>query len=231
MSKNKFIICGNHIGNVNALSEVAIEALRYTKYIICDTKRRLIKEVFTPFNIDYSNKEIVEFNDLNNSRVPLIDFALKNIKNGDVLFIADNGMPSISDWGDLLVDEIYSKGIDILLLPGPSIVPSALAVSGISPKVDGFMYIGLMDKESISIKDYLNSALTLKLVMVITDYPNEIINTLSLIKEVRGDIFATVCINIGMPSQKILRGNISSLIKEYSSISDHNIFVTLVIGS
>ena len=45
--------------------------------------------------------------------------------------VSDAGMPAISDPGELLVAQCAERGIPVLVVPGPSAVVSALAISGL----------------------------------------------------------------------------------------------------
>lgn len=58
----------------------------------------------------------------------------------DVLLIADAGMPGVSDPGYRLVGAAAEAGIPVTVLPGPSAVTAALAVSGLP--TDRFCFEG-----------------------------------------------------------------------------------------
>ena len=55
-------------------------------------------------------------------------------KGSIVSLISDAGTPTISDPGNILINECNKNNIDIIPLPGPSAVISAVSISGFSNK-------------------------------------------------------------------------------------------------
>ena len=58
----------------------------------------------------------------------------KTVKSDDNFNNFDAGTPSISDPGAILVNECIENNIDVIPVPGPSSVISAVSVSGFSEK-------------------------------------------------------------------------------------------------
>ena len=61
-----------------------------------------------------------------------------------VVLVTDAGMPSVSDPGYRLVAAAVERGIPVTAVPGPSAVPTALAVSGLP--VDRFCFEGFLSR-------------------------------------------------------------------------------------
>jgi 16S rRNA (cytidine1402-2'-O)-methyltransferase len=72
------------------------------------------------------------------SRVPGLLDALRS--GDDVLLVTDAGMPGVSDPGYRLVAAAAAAGLPVTVLPGPSAVTAALAVSGLP--TDRFCFEG-----------------------------------------------------------------------------------------
>ena len=69
------------------------------------------------------------------------DFLLRELRAGhDVLLVTDAGMPGVSDPGYRLTAAAAQAGIRVTILPGPSAVTAALAVSGLP--TDRFCFEG-----------------------------------------------------------------------------------------
>ena len=69
------------------------------------------------------------------------DFLLRELRAGhDVLLVTDAGMPGVSDPGYRLTAAAAEAGIRVTVLPGPSAVTAALAVSGLP--TDRFCFEG-----------------------------------------------------------------------------------------
>ena len=57
------------------------------------------------------------------------------LKSGSVIsLVSDAGTPGVSDPGAILVQECIKNGIEIVPIPGPSAVTSAVSISGFSNK-------------------------------------------------------------------------------------------------
>ena len=86
---------------------------------------------------------VVSFFEANETaRVPALLEALR--AGEDVLVVTDAGMPSVSDPGYRLVAAAVAAGIAVTVLPGPSAVTTALAVSGLP--VDRFCFEGFLPR-------------------------------------------------------------------------------------
>ena len=69
---------------------------------------------------------------------------IKFLKDGLIIsLISDAGTPSISDPGAVLVNECVKNNINIIPIPGPSSVTSAVSMSGFSEK---FFFYGFFLK-------------------------------------------------------------------------------------
>ena len=72
------------------------------------------------------------------------------MKDGSVIsLVSDAGTPSISDPGAILIRECLKNDIDVVPIPGPSAITTALSISGFSEKF--FFYGFFPDKK----KDFL----------------------------------------------------------------------------
>ena len=58
---------------------------------------------------------------------------IKLLKSGSIIsLVSDAGTPNISDPGSILVNECIKNNINIIPIPGPSSVTSAVSISGFS---------------------------------------------------------------------------------------------------
>ena len=80
---------------------------------------------------------------------------IKLINEGSIVsLISDAGTPSISDPGAILIKECIDNNIDVIPLPGPSSVISAVSISGFSEKF--FFYGFFPEKNKLLIEDMEN---------------------------------------------------------------------------
>ena len=74
------------------------------------------------------------------------------LKSGKIIsLISDAGTPSISDPGAILVNECIENDINVIPIPGPSAVSTAVSISGFSEKF--FFYGFLPDKKQTLLKE------------------------------------------------------------------------------
>src|SRR5215472_17590132 len=133
----RLILAGAPIGRPQDASPSIVSALRAAEVIAVEDTRKL-RRLAAALDVPVTGRLVSYYDDVEAERVPgLID----HLASGrDVLLITDAGMPGISDPGYRLVTAAIAAGIDITVLPGPSAVTAALAVSGLP--TDRFCFEG-----------------------------------------------------------------------------------------
>lgn len=99
--------------------------------------------------------------------------------------VSDAGMPAISDPGEDLVALCAEHDVPVLVVPGPSAVISALAVSGLP--TGRFTFEGFLSVNKKSRKDHLESVKNEVRTMVFYEAPHKLPYTLRDMAEVFGD--------------------------------------------
>ena len=148
MKKGLYLV-STPIGNLGDITLRAIETLRKSEYILCEDTR-ISKILLKKYEIN--SKLIInhKFNE-NKNLSKLIEL----LKNGSIIsIISDAGTPSISDPGAILVNKCIENNINIVPIPGPSSVTSAISISGFSEKF--FFYGFLPEKKKILAEDLKN---------------------------------------------------------------------------
>ena len=125
----RLILCGTPIGNLDDASFRLITTLRMADVIACEDARRT-RKLLTHFDIGV--RDLVVYNDGNERRVaPRL---VSRIAGGEsVALVSDAGMPGLSDPGYRLVRACIEQDLPVEVVPGPTAVVTALAVSGLPP--------------------------------------------------------------------------------------------------
>ena len=145
IKKNLYIV-STPIGNLNDISLRAIDTLKKSDYIFCEDTR-VSKNLLDKYQIKSKLISNHKFNEKKN-----LSKIIELIKQGlFISLISDAGTPSISDPGAILIRECLKNHIDIIPLPGPSAVISAVSISGFSEKF--FFYGFFPEKNKILLKD------------------------------------------------------------------------------
>ena len=127
--KKGLYLVSTPIGNLGDITLRSIEILNKSDFILCEDTR-ISKNLFNRHSISsklISNHKFNESKNLNK----IIDL----LKVGLIVsLVSDAGTPGISDPGAFLVRESIKNNIDVIPLPGPSSVTSAVSISGFSEK-------------------------------------------------------------------------------------------------
>ncbi len=127
------------IGNLNDITLRALETLKKSDFILCEDTR-VSKNLLNRFEIDAELISNHKFNEKKN-----LSKIIHILKKGQIVsMISDAGTPNISDPGSLLVKECVKNEIEIIPLPGPSAVTTALSASGFSDK---FFFYGFFPEK------------------------------------------------------------------------------------
>ena len=137
------------IGNLNDITLRAIETLRKSDVILCEDTR-ISKNLLSKYEINTKLISNHKFNEKKN-----LSKIIGILKKGSVVsMISDAGTPNISDPGNLLVKECIKNEIEIIPLPGPSAVTTALSASGF---LDKFFFYGFFPEKNNEILKILET--------------------------------------------------------------------------
>ncbi|MEY3846103.1 MAG: hypothetical protein RJA66_370 [Actinomycetota bacterium] len=166
------ILAATPIGNLSDASPRLVEHLVSSKFIAAEDTRSLLKLV-NALGIKL-NARLFSLHEHNeNERIAQI---LEIAGEDDVLVVSDAGMPTVSDPGFLLVRAAVAGGIAVTIIPGPSAVLSALAVSGLP--TDRFTFEGFLPRKSGDRKKAFESLAREPRTMVFFESPHRILESL-----------------------------------------------------
>ena len=137
----KFYVIGTPIGNLEDITFRAVRVLGEVDLVLCEDTR-VTKNLLNKYNISTSTFSYPSDNQATDTKFEKI---LTMIEEGKTLaLVSDAGTPTISDPGSVLVQKIKEKfpDIEIIAIPGPSAVASALSISGL-PASD-FTFLGFL---------------------------------------------------------------------------------------
>ena len=135
-------IVGTPIGNLNDISQRALNILKNVSLVACEDTRQT-RKIMNKFNI--SNR-LISFNKHNSPiKIPKI---IKDLKEGkSIAIVSDAGMPGICDPGEDIARSVKSEGIDLICIPGACAAITALVTSGLP--ASSFVFEGFLPKKQI----------------------------------------------------------------------------------
>ena len=116
---------------------------------------------------------------------------LRVLQDGDVALVTDAGMPGVSDPGAAIVAAVADEGFGVRVIPGPSAVTTALAVSGMPS--DSFTFLGFLPRRGKERRERLAGAAAIPDTLAIFESPHRIQTTLADLLKTLGDRRIAIC--------------------------------------
>jgi 16S rRNA (cytidine1402-2'-O)-methyltransferase len=203
----RVILAATPLGDVRDASARLVAALASAPVIAAEDTRRL-RRLCADLGVTPSGR-IASFFDANESdRLPLLLDALSN--GEDVLVVTDAGLPSVSDPGYRLVVAAVAEGFPVTVLPGPSAVTAALAVSGLP--VDRFCFEGFLPRRTGERRRALGALVGEPRTLVFFEAPHRLAATLADLAAAFGpERPAAVCRELTKTYEEVRRGPLAEL--------------------
>jgi len=219
------ILAATPIGNLSDASARLIEHLGSAKFIAAEDTRTLLKLARgLGVKLDAKLFSLHEHNEA--ERVTQL---LEIAATEDVLVVSDAGMPTVSDPGFVLVRAAIEAGIEVTVVPGPSAVLAALAVSGLP--TDRFSFEGFLPRKSGERKKFFQSLLLETRTMVFFESPHRIDDSLKDALTVFGsNRQATVSRELTKKFEQTIRGTLPELL-EWSANPTKGELVLVIAGN
>lgn len=224
MSGTLYII-GTPIGN---MEDITLRQLRMLEEVdfICAEDTRVTLKLLNRYEI---KKQLVSFHE--HSSAADAEQIIGRLAAGESCgVVTDAGMPCISDPGEVLVKLCAEKGIDVKVVPGPSAVVSAVALSGLGAR--RFMFEGFLPvpkKERAERLELLRGETGL---MVFYEAPHKLRATLGDLAEFfGGDRRIALCRELTKIHEEVLRLTISEACSYYSENEPKGEFVLVLEGA
>lgn len=191
-------VTGTPIGNLSDLSPRAVETLEKVDFIAAEDTRVTLK-LLNHFGIKKPMVSYFEYN--KRERGEIICARIEQGENCAI--VTDAGMPCISDPGEDLVKLCEERGIKTVVIPGPSAVISALAVSGLS--TGRFTFEGFLSVNKKSRADHLKSLANEHRTMIFYEAPHKLPQTLRDLYASFGDRKLTIVREITKIHEEVIR--------------------------
>lgn len=202
--KATLFLVATPIGNLNEISSRALEVLNSVSVIACEDTRNTLK-LLTHFDIHTRMITYHNFNEAESTKG--IVMLLEN--GDDVALVSDAGYPLISDPGYELVNEVISRGFDIVTISGPNAALNALVASGL--KTTHYLFYGFLNSKSSQARKELEELKEFPYTLIFYEAPHRIEKTLKLMYEVLGDRRACLARELTKLHEEYHRGTLSEL--------------------
>ena len=219
----KLYVVGTPIGNLSDMTLRAVETLKSVDFI-CAEDTRVSAKLLNYFEI---KKPLISYHRHNCKEVG--EKIITRIKAGEnAAIVTDAGMPCISDPGEDLVRECAQNGVEVVVVPGPSAVVSALAISGLS--TSRFCFEGFLSASKKLRQEQLSSLKNESRTLIIYEAPHKLLATLSDMLQVFGDRKISLCRELTKIHEEVIRTTLFQAVSFYEQNTPKGEFVLVVEG-
>jgi 16S rRNA (cytidine1402-2'-O)-methyltransferase len=201
------VLCGSPIGNAADASQRLRETLETADVVAAEDTRRL-RRLAADLGIRVGGDVVSYFEANERARVPqLIE---RMLSGSTVAVITDAGMPGISDPGYRLVRAAAEAGVPVHVVPGPSAVTTALAVSGLPS--DRWVFEGFLPRGPGERRARLAVLAAERRTLVLLESPRRVSRTLGELAEAFGaERPAVLCRELTKTYEEVLRRPLAEL--------------------
>ena len=205
MAKGTLYVVATPIGNLSEMTPRAIETLKSVSVVACEDTRETAK-LCNHFNI---NVPLISSHEHNEYFIvdKLIDMLDKGL---NVALTSDAGYPGISDPGFLVINKCISKGINLVVISGPSAFVNALVGSGLN--TDQFYFHGFLAAKPSPRKKELEKIASYPFTIIFYEAPHRILETLEEMRKVFGNRQACIARELTKKFEEYIRGTLDELI-------------------
>lgn len=219
-----FYIIGTPIGNLGDITLRQLETLESVDFI-CAEDTRVTLKLLNRYDI---KNHLVSFHEHSSQADAqrIIDRILSGENCG---IVTDAGMPCISDPGEVLVQMCAENGIEVRVVPGPSAVVSAVALSGFPAR--RFTFEGFLPVQKKERSERLEDLRNETALMVFYEAPHKLKTTLADFAGNFGDDRKiAICRELTKVHEEILRMTLAEAKEYYLVHEPKGEFVLVVQG-
>lgn len=203
--KGTLFVVGTPIGNLRDITLRAIDTLKEADRVVAEDTRRT-RALLSHLGIQGKPLEAVEAHATEQRIARVVEHLLSGEK---VALVTDAGMPGISDPGMALVRQALQAEVPVTVVPGPSAVTAAVALSGL---VTGpFFFAGFLPRAGSARKDALARLASSPEPCVLFEAPNRLKATLTDLAELMPTREVAVARELTKLHEEVLRGTVAEL--------------------
>src|ERR1700686_5417234 len=210
------------IGNLGDITLRALETLAGVDIIACEDTR-ITRRLTERYAISAQLKPYHE----HNAALARPKILERLAQGASIALVSDAGTPLISDPGFKLVREVCAAGHQVIALPGPSSVLSALSVAALP--TDRFFFEGFLPAKETPRRARLAELKRIDATLVMFESGNRVQDTLADLAGIMGGRDGAICRELTKMHEEVLRAPIAELARSADTLETRGEFV-LVIG-
>lgn len=205
-----FYLIPTPIGNLEDISLRALRILQSVDALACEDTRHT-RKIYERHALT-SPPIIFACHAHNEDRA--VGRILSLLRDGkSVGLTSDAGAPGVSDPGQRAAAAVIEAGYEVIALPGPSAVITALNVSGLP--APAFSFLGFLPRRPGRQRKLFGAFAEAPTAIVFFESPFRVGKILKIAHEVLGDRSAAVCIELTKKFENIHRGQLADLAEQF----------------
>ena len=212
------------IGNLRDITIRALETLAAASAILCEDTR-MSARLLDHYGIKGRRIALHEHNE----RAKADDIVNRVAAGAAIALISDAGTPLLSDPGFPLIRALAEAGQPVFAIPGASALLSALVVAGLP--TDAFAFHGFLPPKAGARTNALKALTDSRETLVFYESPRRLDDTLAAMAEVWGERQAAVALELTKRFERVHRGTLVELAKEFADTETKGEAVIVVAGA
>ncbi len=197
------------IGNLSDISQRATEILSTVSTVAAEDTR-VSRKLLNHIGVSPRLESLHE-----HTSPERLQALVEQLELGDMAVVSDAGTPGISDPGSALVAAAVEAGHDVIPLPGPSAIVSALSITGWS--FDRFLFLGFLPRKKNEQLATLENASQEPGPVVAYESPHRIKATLENINNTFADRQLVICRELTKFYEETFRGTAAEAILHFNT--------------
>lgn len=223
MLKSGLYIISTPIGNLQDISQRALDVLNEAPVIACEDTR-MTKKLFSLLGLPL-HKKFITYQNYNEEQQAqqLIDL----INEGQVLaLVSDAGAPLISDPGYKLVSKCREQGVYVTAIPGACAVIAALQLSGLP--TNRFLFAGFIPNKDKARSDLFKELKDIDTTLIFYETAPRLLKTLEQAAEIFGGRKISVIRELTKMYEEVQTGSFADMQTYFSENEPKGEFVFIV---
>lgn len=204
----RLYVVATPIGNLSDMSPRALDVLRCADLIAAEDTR-VTRALLSHFEISTSAVSNHQHNEAHRAS-PLVERMLS--EDLTVAVVTDAGTPCISDPGSVLVREAAQAGIEVLAVPGPTAMASALSVSGFDTRE--FAFYGFLPREKKDLREKLLQMARQVPIAAVHESPFRVVELVEVVCDTLPGCRISASCDLTKLHEKTIRGDAADVLRQ-----------------
>jgi 16S rRNA (cytidine1402-2'-O)-methyltransferase len=215
------LVCATPIGNLEDVTLRVLAALREADVVLCEDTRRT-RVLLDRHGIRAAR--LVSLHRHNEAR-RVAELVPRLAAGEQHALVSDAGLPGVNDPGGRLVAAALDAGVQVLVLPGPSAVETALVASGV--QAPEYRFLGYLPRRESELRALWEESLRWGYALVAFESPRRLAASLASLADVDPGRHVAVCRELTKRFEEVVRGSAAELAERFAGPAKGEITVVV----